>query len=54
MAAHNSQKNEKTVARQTHALSALVRLLARQVAKEVASSSDQTVDTTRTHNEQTD
>ena len=54
MAAHNSQQNKKTVARQTHALSTLVRLLARQAAKELASSSEQTVDTARTHNEKTD
>jgi hypothetical protein len=54
MVAHNSQQNEKTGARQTHALSELVRLLAKQVAKEMALSSEQTVDTTRTHNEQND
>ena len=34
MDAHSSQQNEKTVARQTHALSTLVRLLARQAAAE--------------------
>jgi hypothetical protein len=54
MAAHNSHQNEKTGARQTHALSELVRLLAKQVAKEMAPSSEQMVDTTRTHNEQND
>jgi hypothetical protein len=54
MADQNSQQNEKTGARQTHALSELVRLLAKQVAKELASSSEQTVYTARTHNEKTD
>lgn len=54
MAAHNSQQNENTGARQTHALSELVRLLAKQVAKEVAPFPEKTVDTTRTHNEQID
>ena len=54
MANQNSQQNEKTGARQKRALSALVRLLAKQVAKEMALSSDQTIDATRTHNEQND
>ena len=54
MVDQNSQQNEKTGARQTRALSELVRLLAKQVAKEMATSSEQTVDTARTHNEQND
>jgi len=54
MADQNSQQNEKTEARQTRALSKLVRLLARQAAKELASSSEQTVYTARAHNEHTD
>ena len=54
MVDQNSQQNEKTEARQTCALSGLVRLLAKQVAKEMATSSEQTVDTARTHNEQND
>ena len=54
MVDQNSQQNEKTEARQTHALSELVRLLAKQAAKGLASSSAQTVDTARTHNEQND
>ena len=54
MADQNSQQNKKTGARQTHALYELVRLLAKQAAKELASSSAQTVDIARTHNEQND
>jgi len=54
MADQNSQQNEKTRARQTRALSELVRLLAKQAAKGMAPSSEQAVDTTRTPNEQND